>query len=1367
MKGFGIILILIFSLNLSGQGDIWEKKGITGGIIQEIAFDSNLGIYIILTDSGIYKSSNLTDWFPINEGLRELLPYDFAWVPLSSTKSLYLVLTRDGVFGRVFSSEAGQTWPYFIYADPKGLQEVGGPSYGYQKPTKIGIYKDQSGYYAYLCLEGMGLFYRNFNPENQASPWHIDGWQKDLNYTQSTLISGISSLEGGYSIFVSAKNLSGSGGSIYKRSGSNSWNLKFSCPSVISSLSEDPLSNEVIVAGTEANGIFISTDGGENFDLICNQNPGYGPWKGISFTRDGSNIYAIGSAYDNASYLEKIFFINPQDCANAFKEYSYFIGESTTILIKNNLYAYVGTLGQGIWEFSSPEAPGKPIAVKGDNKIIINNVSDISFVKSPSRPDVPPLIFASSRSEGFYKCFKPDYCTRYFYSPWLGKPKTVRGTSLAPVPGYDEYGEVRYNMDGETIIGDKTIFLGTINEGIFRTDNGGASWRKVLSFPVDSASSREFEIVKIALAPDFDPYDPSKQHIFVLTGDAKVFYSSNGGSSWQEEVDLNQPNLKVKGEDLAISPAYNSTSPETQNIFVAVSFSEEVAITAPSILKRIYDAGQQKFIYVPLNPGFQIPAKKIALSPCFGFPSCPECSQAGDPVECQKEKSTILIGTAGHGLFYSFDYGVTIQPFNNSNSDGCGYDQEPPYPEMTITALSIHPKTDIQNTENRLLNYYVYHIFNGSETGEFLYAKWDGSKWICTNANTGNQNGDLLDLRINKIAFAPGFGQNNNWKILIGHEVKGMYKNDHPPTGNWINLNGFYNVPETIYSLAECPDEAFSGNPNKIVIAGTEHYGVMISFDSGESYFPFGEGFEYTGNLGKKYTLHNAHAVSCTGIFDPCGSSPCLQHRVLAAGSDCINFDINFNCTEKIYKGILNTEFKDFGFISKWRESKIDGASMEGHLITEIRYCSQDLPIFASDFGFGVLYSNKENPDGWGIEWHKDESGEAPVDITDLTCPGGQSGPNLGARASSPDIRPGRPGWVWGAQSGLSQTFRTGNGTAKFKTSAFGSWQTCTGLSNSANWRAIIMLSSQNVLIGSQGSSTEKEGIWRNSQYGSTCDTWESANMGFSSGDSPQITKNYSKKITAFARVSNGVLVAMESDVGQDNGGVFFSDTDSDGLAWVPVNSGMSCTSNYEVYNGQTIYTGSTCNGVYSTTQISYSSYPTAYFTYERSSNPWDETRFTFYDRSAGLPTGREWDFDNDSKIDATPSTRTYTYNFNVPFGYSTYNTKLISYQNSYSDTYQLSDDSQNPVEVVFTKIPKMEKDGNYIKIYWDRITSGGHNYVYNIYSSSSPQGISATLLVSINDGTSGADYDCTTSLCWYRFEESSSEKYYKIKTTW
>lgn len=1343
MKRFILILFILFSLNIFSQGNLWEKKGITGGIIQDLFKDKNLGLYYILTDSGIYKSQYLTDWFSMTGGLYDFSPVDSAWVPIDTTNSLYVVLTIDGVFAKKSS------WNYFIYADSSGLIGSNGTILDYQNAKRVGIYQENSNYYIYLSIAGIALFKRQFNPNvdpDTQNPWDMQ-WNRELSYVYNPYISSLSSLDGGNILMVACQSAGIHFGNLFRKT-SSGWSQIGITGSNYTALSKDPsFGNYKIIAGVSnsdytSHSIQLSTDGGQNFSNVCGVSDG--PWKSLSISTSNNLTYGLGSAGS------KIYFINPNDCDNPFQEFSYFVGESTALFLDDDLISYVGTRGTGIWEYTAPDQKGNPLGVTGTNTVKFNNVSDLILVRSQSRPDVPPIILAASESEGFYKCFKPDYCTRYFYMPSLGNVKTVRGSSIAVVPGYDEYGEVKYSGN-DTLIGIKTIFLGTRDFGLFRTDDGGATWKKVISFPQDTTTSQDYEIVKVVLSPDFNPLSPgtNDKHIFVLTRNALIFKSNDGGINWVQDVNLNLADRYLVAEDLVISPSYNSSDPSTQTLFAATSWG---------IYKRVWITDH--FEWQRLT-GFPHYTTKLALSPCFGFTTCPECPPS-DP-QCEKEKTTILAGTKSSGIYSSFNNGSSFERITSTNC---------PELDSIITSISMHPKTDIPNGQNRLLNYIIsQHYSLRIGTSKFLYLYLNSSaQWVCTNADSQNSIGSL---RINKVAYHPVFGQNNdNYKIIAGHDFNGMYKNNHPSTDSWVNLNGFYNVPEKIYSIAECPSQASTNNPNKLVFAGTEHYGVMVSFDSGESYFPFSYKFEYKDSQEKSYTLHNAESISCTDIFDPCTApQSCPRHRILASGSVCLNFDSSFNCTNKGYYGIYWTDFGGFASPSKWEPSTIEGTSMAGHFITELRYCSSTLPVYASDYGYGVLYSNfgeGTGEDGWGKVWHLDTSGDYPVAITDITCPDGQSGPSLRFNSSSPDTRPGRPGFIWGAQSGGGGSLRA-LGTAKFKTSSSGSWQSCTGLSTSANWRGVIMLDSQNVLIGSYGTdSSISEGIYRNSQEGSTCNTWENANMGFSSNDSPQITQNYSKKVSGFAKVSNGVLVALQKG-GLNNyeGGIFFSDTDSDGLAWVPVNSGMSCTSNYEVYNGQNIYTGSTCNGVYSTDVITYTGYPTAYFTYERSTNPWYEERITFYDRSAGLPTGREWDFENDSITDASPSSRTYTYDFNPSFGYNTFDTKIISYQNSYTDTYYLSDDDKDPLEIINTKIPEVEKDGSYLIIYWDRITSGGHSYVYNIYSSSSPQGTSATLLTSINDGSSGSNYDCTTSPCWYRFEESSSEKYYKIKTTW
>ena len=1334
MKRFLFLLVFLLSLNFFAQNGLWEKKGITGGIIQDLFKDKNLDLYYILTDSGIYKSQFLNDWLAMNEGLFDFSPKEGAWVPYDTNSSIYAVLTIDGVFAK------NSLWTNFKYADTQGLEDGNGKLLGYQSATHIGIYNDNGTYKIYISLEGYGLYCRTFDPSNELNPWGSQ-WIQDSLYTYNPYISSISSLDGGQVLIVSAINVGLNLGNIYRKT-TLGW-LPVGIPGTnYTTLSKDPsFGNQKILAGTSSDGISISIDGGLNFSFPCPDNgSGLGEWNSLSLSTSSGSDYALGFV-NNSIYL-----IDLNNCSNGFTKYDYFMGEVNSLFLDENLIAYVGTKGMGLWEYPATNQNGNPIGLTGTNSIKFNNVFDITVVKSLSRPDVPPIIFAASESEGFYKCFKPDYCTRYFYIPSQGNVHTVRASSLAIVPGYDEYAEIRY-QGTETMIGKKTIFLGTRDFGLFRSDNGGASWKKILSLPTDVNTGEDFEIVKVALAPDFDPLNPG--HIFVLTRDSRVFKSIDGGTNWTEEVNLNLSGALLVSEDMAISPAYNSGINETQNIFVA---------TSGGIFKRVWV--QDHFEWQLLNNlscnGKPCPSKRIALSPCFGFSICPECGGGPDISECQKEKSTILVGTDGYGIFYSFDGGTNFFQLNGSNC---------PVPPLTITSLSFHPRTDIQNTQNRLLNYAVGHNFDssGSDSAKFSYIfRNSNQQWQCENADNLNS---IELLRINKVAYNADFGLNGNFKLILGHDFKGMFKNEHPPTKSWQNLNGFYNVPEKIFSIAECPDATSPDNPNKLIFAGTEHYGVMVSFDSGESYFPFSKGFEYIDSQGKHFTLHNAESVSCTSIFDPCTpGGTCPEHRILASGSDCSNFDLNLNCLSKNSYGILYNKIIGNQFDFSWQPSKIDGQSMNGHFVPEMRYCSAALPVYASDFGVGFLYSNQEEPDGWGKNWHIDTSGDYPTDLTDITCPGGQSGPTL--RESKFIPRGGRGQFIWGAQSGVSQGLRVGNGKAKYKTG--GIWYSCTGLSATANWRSIIMLPSETVLIGDKGEDSNlSSGIYKNSQDGTNCDTWEEVNMGFSSGDSPQITQNYSKKAIAFAKVSNGVLVALEKG-GLNNyeGGVFFSDTDSNGFAWVPVNSGMSCTSNYDVYNGEKIYTGSTCNGVYETDVITYTGYPTAYFTYERSTNPWYENRVTFYDRSAGLPTGRKWDFDNDSTIDAEPTNRTYTYDF-PSNGYNSYNSKIISCQDTYCDSYELNDDGKSPIELVNTFIPKILKNGSNIRLYWNRVSGGGHTFIYKIWASNDAQGTAPSNIKTITDGTSDIDYDCTVDPCWYEFNETSNTKYYRIQTTW
>ena len=74
------------------------------------------------------------------------------------------------------------------------------------------------------------------------------------------------------------------------------------------------------------------------------------------------------------------------------------------------------------------------------------------------------------------------------------------------------------------------------------------------------------EIAQVVLSPDFDPNTINNfdKHMFVLTRDADILFSQDGGETWSVSADLNMSGQQIMGEDLVISPAYNRSNPATQ-----------------------------------------------------------------------------------------------------------------------------------------------------------------------------------------------------------------------------------------------------------------------------------------------------------------------------------------------------------------------------------------------------------------------------------------------------------------------------------------------------------------------------------------------------------------------------------------------------------------------------------------------------------------------------------------------------------------------------------------------------------------------------------------------------------------------------------
>jgi len=86
----------------------------------------------------------------------------------------------------------------------------------------------------------------------------------------------------------------------------------------------------------------------------------------------------------------------------------------------------------------------------------------------------------------------------------------------------------------------KAIFLGT-HVGLFRSDDGGRSWQKVLL----SAKQSSFDVMGVTP----DPKEPKT--IYVATHEAGVFKSTDGGVTWKQ-VNNGLGGMDVHG--LAIDP---------------------------------------------------------------------------------------------------------------------------------------------------------------------------------------------------------------------------------------------------------------------------------------------------------------------------------------------------------------------------------------------------------------------------------------------------------------------------------------------------------------------------------------------------------------------------------------------------------------------------------------------------------------------------------------------------------------------------------------------------------------------------------------------------------------------------------------------
>ncbi len=1028
-----------------------------------------------------------------------------------------------------------------------------------------------------------------------------------------------------------------------------------------------------ILVGTSGEGVYSFN--GSNFLPWCGEVAPASDFISVSV----DNLSPFDGPH-SAITNSKFYKLN-SNCNPAYEEYSYdFAGRGLSVLSNCNSATspsfYAGTNGLGLLSLNCSDIGATPTPVGNESPsnpfqyIKSKNVSKLAIAYNVSAERT--TIFASSRTDGLYKSVgspystQSDYFVRYFYNPLT--EGTTKGTCLAIVPDYDESGAV-------SSPGPLTVYLGTEKEGIFLSNDGGASWEKT-SFPDG------FEVVDMVLNPQFF----TNPEIYALTRDGKLFFSANAGTDWflSNDFGIGQPNFKAY--DLEISPFLD---------YGIIIF----AATSGGLYK--YSS-----LYGWMNV-LSIPSLSVSVSPLFGY------SSANPEVEGK----TVLVGTEGNGLYYSINYGnlETFSPAFSSSS---------PLYYSDIPLVRMHNRYDVNSISGENLYTIFLSKFKDINPNEGIYQVYfsDNQEWIYSSISGG---GLYNDFRISDIQFHPYFSRDafiGEKSIYLSHSGNKIYMGEYN-SWNWALESGFYHTPPFIYSISESPED-----PN-FVLAGTKGYGPMFYIDGGLTYFPFGS-LKVNDEV-----LHNVPSVSIT-------HSTGSYKNLIATASDPISGDFG------IYYSNYNTG------IPFWQRSYLclppfdctdyntncSQGNFDGHYVSELRYTNLSTDIEAADFNRGPLMSDPNLGGSYGICWQLDTPGpDMPENICDISYP-----MSLGLGRDS------KASWVWGV-SGFSHSLRATTPGAYKWTSLLG-WSLKNGSGAyelpSASWRAVWSISEEEVLIGS--GMADGVGVYKTKDSGMK---WFQSNNGLDSS---------SKIVKAFTGNENYIFVALEekppelrSGTGTNDGGVYMSDCQSKGYAWVPYSEGLSCNSVYELSAGSRIYTGSTCDGIYSLTSAEYTGNPEAYFSFEKN-NPWNEKEVNFYDRSAGLCTSNcltcpnaIWLWSGDDGF--------FSASQNPSHNFLSSGSKLIylyvERDSSYSDSYSTS------IFIPEVTTLKIEKDGLYPKLKWERL-AGDESLMYNykIYRSNSPDGGVLTNLINITPPNPAY---CDSIYCWYTDTGGTGSVYY------
>lgn len=647
-----------------------ESSGLPGDPIMDIKVANNGDILAAVRGSGIYKSTDMGETFSLLAGTQGAGSGNFMSIALHfnySTNGKFWAVTQEGLVlsGGIYFWN-GSEWTDLTPIGQYSLSsivispEAGDPSHIWAGDLKgSGLLESQDlgqtwSSYSNLCDPVLILnIPPNFDPFNPQlfigttiGLFHLVNYSVQDIYPTGLSINTIKPdpvTPGLYWFSTSSGVRKGFPGEEFPQS-VNSDNLALFDIGLIES-SPGFNTDNTIFALSKKFGLFISRDGGNNFNLYMP------PLERSQSTNPGFEIVGFGTS--------PVYSGTTGSCNT----------EQSTV--------YIATKGRGVFKSASAGSQWLPL-----NDGISDNLSICAFAVTPN-PFAYPL-FAS-------RCGLASVC-RFNGSTSSWECQTL----INPIPNQVNVIAFPKNFPNPPI-----VYVGT-DVGLFISNNGGTTFVFDETFPVPP--SEHTEVTAIAFDPQFN--GTSNQTVFVVRGGSifkKVFNIDHW--EWQLTAQASFPGGQYYVKNITVSSNYQSDgrvaatfNNPLDHTFDGVWLSSNGGFDFTNITNNLPDRYPLTLKFIQTQSGIKLFAglRKERLwftnepdfnnwLPALGWETSPTCvnatamSTVETPTNCSifSTPTDVFLGTC-KGVFWSNDGGETFRPINEgltysnlSASTGC------------------------------------------------------------------------------------------------------------------------------------------------------------------------------------------------------------------------------------------------------------------------------------------------------------------------------------------------------------------------------------------------------------------------------------------------------------------------------------------------------------------------------------------------------------------------------------------------------------------------------------------------------------------------------------------------------------------------